>query len=136
MGISELVAMIVNQRAHGFLKVQAHAFAAHQDRVPYSRHALDLPAPLHLHESARLNIDSTVVRGVLAGGLKLVAAGVALGALALTGVLTSMLYEVSPTDPAVFVATCAAVVAVALVACYVPARSATRVDPMVILRTL
>ena len=73
------------------------------------------------------------------GGVKLIAAGVALGAagaFALTNVLTTMLYEVSPTDPNVFAAMCAGVACVALAACYVPARSATRVDPMIVLREL
>jgi putative ABC transport system permease protein len=82
---------------------------------------------------------SAVVRGVLGHGVKLIAAGVTigvLGAIALTSVLTSMLYEVSPTDPAVFAATCAGVIVVALAACYMPARSATSVDPVVVLRAL
>ena len=62
---------------------------------------------------------SAVVRVVLGHGVKLIAAGVTLGtlgAIALTGVLTSMLYEVSPTDPPFFAATCAGVVVVALAA--------------------
>ena len=82
---------------------------------------------------------AAVVRMVLAHGIRLVAAGVVLGtagALLLTRVLTSLLYEVSPADPAVFTATCGGVIAVALVACYAPARAATRVDPMVVLRDL
>ena len=82
---------------------------------------------------------AAVVRVVLRHGVKLIAAGViigAAGAFALTGVLTSMLYEVKPTDPAVFGATCAGVALVTLAACYLPARAATRVDPMVVLRDL
>jgi putative ABC transport system permease protein len=82
---------------------------------------------------------AAVIRVVLDDGVKLIAAGVALGAagaFALTNVLTTMLYEVSPTDPTVFAATCAGVGCVALAACYVPARSATRVDPMIVLREL
>jgi len=82
---------------------------------------------------------AAVVRVVLARGALLVAGGVALGAagaFALTGVLRTMLYEVSPTDPSVFAATCAGVSVVALAACYVPARAATRVDPIVVLREL
>jgi len=83
--------------------------------------------------------SAAVIRSVLAHGLKLIAAGVligAAGALALTGVLMTLLYEVSPSDPAVFAGTCIGVVAVAVIACYLPARSATRVDPMVVLRDL
>jgi putative ABC transport system permease protein len=82
---------------------------------------------------------AAVIRVVLQDGIKLIAAGVALGAagaFALTSVLTTMLYEVSPTDPTVFAATCAGVTVVALAACYLPARSATRVDPMIVLREL
>jgi len=82
---------------------------------------------------------AAVIRVVLGDGVKVIAAGVALGAagaFALTNVLTTMLYEVSPTDPTVFATTCAGVGLVALAACYMPARSATRVDPMIVLREL
>jgi putative ABC transport system permease protein len=81
----------------------------------------------------------TVVRVVLAQGAKLTGIGIALGmagAFALTSVLGSLLYQVSATDPAVFGGTCAAMAIVALAACYIPARAATQVDPMVVLRDL
>ncbi|MGB8537943.1 MAG: ABC transporter permease [Acidobacteriaceae bacterium] len=56
------------------------------------------------------------------------------GALALTGVLTSLLYDTSPTDRVTWVAAGALLAAVAFLACYFPARRAMRVDPMVALR--
>jgi putative ABC transport system permease protein len=85
-----------------------------------------------------LGADSARVRKlVVTRGLALAFAGVAIGLLAswaLTGVLKSMLNDVRPTDPIVFAATAVGVVAVAVLASYLPARAAGRVDPMVVLR--
>ena len=74
---------------------------------------------------------------VLGEGCKLAIAGVALGsALALAGarLIRGLLFETSATDPATFVAVAAGLVTVTLVASYVPARRATRVDPVLALR--
>jgi ABC-type lipoprotein release transport system permease subunit len=57
------------------------------------------------------------------------------GAFLLTRVLETLLYEVSPTDPAVLTATCTGVFVVAAAASVVPALRALRIDPMVALRT-
>ena len=74
---------------------------------------------------------------VLGRGAGLALAGIAagvLGALALTRFLSSLLFGVRPTDPLTFAAVAALLLLVALAACYIPARRAMKVDPMVALR--
>ena len=85
-----------------------------------------------------LGADSIAVQKlVLVRGVIVAAIGVALGAFGaflLTRTLQAMLNDVKPTDPIVFAGNAAAVILVSLLACYLPARSAGRVDPMVVLR--
>jgi len=78
-----------------------------------------------------------ILRMALGAGMVLVAFGLAaglFGALLLTQFLRSMLFAVKPTDPITFIAIAALLTAVALLACYIPAHRATRVDPLVALR--
>jgi len=78
-----------------------------------------------------------VVGMVLGQGVRLAAAGVAagiIGALAVTRAIATLLFGVSPRDPGTLVALAGTLTVVALVACYVPARRATRVDPIRALR--
>jgi putative ABC transport system permease protein len=80
---------------------------------------------------------STVFGGILADGLRITAAGMAVGyalSVALTRQLESMLYEVRPLDAAVFAGVGLMLVVSAFVACFLPARRATQVDPAIVLR--
>jgi putative ABC transport system permease protein len=92
----------------------------------------------------RLALGATardIFRLIVCSGMVLTLTGVAAGllaSLALTrlakGALSSLLFDVRATDPLTFVAVSLALAGVALVACYPPARRATKVDPMIALR--
>jgi predicted permease len=78
-----------------------------------------------------------IFRMAVGEGMQLVAIGLVvglIGAAALTRFVRTMLFGVRPSDPVTFAATSAALAAVAFLACYIPARRATRVDPLVALR--
>ncbi len=80
---------------------------------------------------------SEVLKMVVSHGVRLAALGLAVGlagALAATRMISSLLYEVSPTDPATFVSVAIILTGVSLAASYFPARRATKVDPLVALR--
>lgn len=80
---------------------------------------------------------SDVLRLVIRQGMTLAVVGIAIGiagALALTRVLANFLYQVQVTDPPTFVVISLLLAFIALLACYIPARRATKVDPLVALR--
>jgi putative ABC transport system permease protein len=74
---------------------------------------------------------------VISRGLRLTTAGIVIGAVAallLTRLMGNLLYKVSPRDPIAFGAALIVLITVALVACFLPARRATRIDPVQALR--
>lgn len=108
VGIYGVVAYTVSRRSHEFgVRLALGARRADMVRIV-------------LGEAALVTVAGTLI-------------GVA-GALALTRVLATLLFEISPTDAATFIAVTLALAAVALLACYIPARRATRIDPIVSMR--
>jgi ABC-type antimicrobial peptide transport system permease subunit len=78
-----------------------------------------------------------VLKLIMGHGVVLTLAGIGLGiggAVVLARFIQSLLYEVQPRDAVTYVVSCAVLAAVALLASYIPARRATRVDPLVALR--
>jgi predicted permease len=78
-----------------------------------------------------------IMKMILKQGMLLAAIGVSIGlagALALTRLLSSLLFDTSASDPATYAGVAALLLLVALLACYIPSRRATKVDPMVALR--
>lgn len=78
-----------------------------------------------------------VVREILGDGLRLIGLGIGIGlaaAFGLTRLMAGLLFGVPPTDPATFAGVALLLAAAALLACWIPARRASRVDPMVVLR--
>jgi putative ABC transport system permease protein len=78
-----------------------------------------------------------VVALIIRQGMRLVLIGLCLGvfgAVALTRVISTLLFGVGTKDPVTFVAVAALLSMVAFIACYIPARRATRVDPLLALR--
>ena len=74
---------------------------------------------------------------ILNQGARLAGLGMAIGlilAFGVTRLMSSFLFGVQPADPLTFAAVCALLLAVAFLACYIPARRATRVDPLTALR--
>jgi putative ABC transport system permease protein len=81
---------------------------------------------------------ASVLRLILGQGLVLTIAGLVLGVaggLAVTGTMRTLLYSVQPTDAVTFVSVPMLLIVVAIVACYIPARRAMRVDPLIALRS-
>ena len=81
--------------------------------------------------------DRDVLKLVVGRGMALAIIGTAIGlvvSLALTRLMRSLLFEVTPTDWLTFLIASIVLLTVALLACYIPARRATKVDPLVALR--
>jgi putative ABC transport system permease protein len=96
------------------------------------QHTKEIGVRLALGAQLR-DVMSLVLRKGIVWTLTGIAIGM-IGAFALSRLITSLLFGISATDPATFIGVVVCLVGVALVACYVPARRATKVDPLIALR--
>jgi macrolide transport system ATP-binding/permease protein len=107
----------------GIYAVMSHAVA---------QRTREIGIRLAVGASSRSVVFLVLKRGILVAGAGVVAGLVA--SLGLTRYIRSFLFEISPTDPVAFAAVAVVLGAVALLACFIPARRATQVDPMTALR--
>ena len=133
-------------KAHWYLEKALSDSAKARGYNPQDNNQIDMhfetPTAVVLAEMKschRRNLRSQVRRGILWQTVRLVSMGVVIGAAAsavLSRLIAALLFETAPTDPAAFVGTVILLAGAALVAAIIPARRASRVDPMKALRPI
>jgi hypothetical protein len=115
----------------------AGAFQLPNPQIRYGQQIEHLKSPDHKIRCSQEFEINDVLRLVIKQGMILSSTGVAIGlaaALALTRLMESLLYEVSPTDPLTFTGIALLLSLVALVACWIPASRAAKLDPLIAFR--